>query len=123
MNIIGLKGLEGMLNAKIAHLAHKQVESNYRDHQSIQCPGILGLFSLRCAQQDAGEYNEAQCRLGLHLHTQPILLHGDVHQRFLVWSITCVQGNHQRGLGTGKLNESALVTRATSTVGLSQSSF
>ena len=63
----------------------------------IQCPGILGLCSLQCAQQDAGECNEAQCRLGLHLHTQPILLHGDVHQRFLVWSITCVQGNHQRG--------------------------
>ena len=62
----------------------------------IQCPGILGLCSLQCAQQDAGECNEAQCRLGLHLHTQPILLHGDVHQRFLVWSITCVQGNHQR---------------------------
>ena len=63
----------------------------------IQCPGILGLCSLQCAQQDAGECNEAQCRLGLHLHTQPILLHGNVHQRFLVWSITCVQGNHQRG--------------------------
>ena len=59
----------------------------------IQCPGILGLCSLQCAQQDAGECNEAQCRLGLHLHTQPILLHGDVHQRFLVWSITCVQGH------------------------------